>query len=128
MSNIDQLADKWQRYKTIETNAAAERKAVELELMELIEIRDEGTTTQDTEHYSIKTVGKLTRSLDAGLLQEDWDNLPSAVTDCVKWKPQVDTAALRILEGEHNGLASLLAKYMTTKPAKPSFSIKPTGE
>jgi len=125
MNTIDQLADKWQRYKTVETNAVAERKAIELELMELIEIRDEGTTTEETEHYSIKTVGKLTRSLDADLLQDDWDNLPTAITNCVKWKPQVDTAALRILEGEHNELSPLLAKYMTTKPAKPSFKVEP---
>ena len=128
MNTIDQLAEKWQRYKLIEQNAAAERKAIELQLMQLIEIRDEGTSTEETDHYNIKTVGKLNRTLDAETLQDDWDNLPKAIKDCVKWKPQVDTAALRVLESMNDELVPLLSKYMTTKPAKPTFKVEPIQE
>lgn len=120
--NIDQLADKWQHYKLIEQNAAAERKAIELQMAELIDIRLEGSTTEETENFKVSTVGKVTRTLDADTLQEDWQNLPKAVQDCVKWKPQVDTKALRQLEAIDE---STLARYMTTKPAKPSFKVEP---
>lgn len=123
--NIDQLADQWQQYKIIEQTAAANRKAIEQQMQELIDIKLEGSTTEETDHFEIKVVGKVTRSLDADLLQEDWQNLPKAVQDCVKWKPQVDTKSLRALEAIDD---MTLARYMTTKPAKPSFSIKPRGE
>lgn len=123
--NIDQLADQWQQQKLIEKAAAEKRKAIELQMQELIDIKLEGSTTEETDHYTIKTVGKVTRTLDADLLQEDWQNLPKAVQDCVKWKPQVDTKSLRALEAIDN---MTIARYMTTKPAKPSFSIKPRGE
>ena len=123
--NIDQLADQWQQYKSIEQEAAASRKEIELQMQELIHIKLEGSTTEETNNFEIKVIGKVTRSLDADLLQEDWKNLPKAVQDCVKWKPQVDTKSLRALEAIDD---MTLARYMTTKPAKPSFSVKPRGE
>ena len=115
--NIDQLADQWQQYKSIEQEAAASRKEIELQMQELIHIKLEGSTTEETNNFEIKVIGKVTRSLDA--------NLPKAVQDCVKWKPQVDTKSLRALEAIDD---MTLARYMTTKPAKPSFSVKPRGE
>lgn len=123
--NIDELADQWQRQKLIEQTAAEERKAIELQMQELIDIKLEGSTTFHSEYFDIKAVAKVTRSLDADMLQQDWQNLPKAVQDCVKWKPQVDTKLLRALEAIDD---MTLARYMTTKPAKPSFSIKPRGE
>ena len=42
--NINELADQWQQYKVIEQTAAANRKAIEQQMQELIDIKLEGST------------------------------------------------------------------------------------
>jgi hypothetical protein len=124
MTEIDKLANLWQAHKSAEQYAIEQRRIVEAQLIELIGATDEGTTTQETDHFKVKTVGKLTRSIDGDLIQADWHHLPQAIKDCVKWKPQVDIKALRTLDSLHDDLQSQLAKYLTTKPAKTSIIIE----
>ena len=123
--NIEELAQQWQEYKAIEQEAIEHRRAIEQQIQELMDVKEEGTTSYKGERFNVKAVGKLNRSLNAELLQEDWNNLPKQVTDCVKWKPTLDTKALRDLEAIDH---TTLSRYMTTKPSKPSFKIEPTGE
>lgn len=121
---LAKLAELIIHLKNIETNAREERIRIEQLIIEKVGAKEEGTTTAEDGNFKIKTVGKLTRSVDTQAIQADWDNLDPAIQKCFKWKADIDTKNLRSLESMRNDLVPVIAKYMTTKPAKPSVTIE----
>lgn len=121
---LDILATKWLEAKEAEKLANERRKEIEADIIELVGVKEEGTTNGDSDFFTIKTVGKLTRSLNDDQLQADWDTLPEEVKKCVKWKSSLDTKNLRSLESMRDDLIPVMARYMTTKPAKPSVLVE----
>lgn len=119
--NIDQLSEQWQRLKHIEQEAANSRKEIEERIAQLIEMREEGVSTQETERFKVKATSKLNRTLDSDSLQDQWKNLPESVRSCVKWKPSLDTTSFRSLSATDE---AILSQHMTTKPAKPTFKVE----
>ena len=123
-SEIDVLGRLWQEEKEAEAYAKERRLQVESQITDLIGVADEGTTNAEGNLFKVKTVGKLTRSLDDAAIQSDWDTLPDEIKKCVKWKSSLDTKNLRSLEAMRHDLIPVMAQYMTTKPAKPSVSVE----
>lgn len=123
-NEIDVLARHWQEAKEAEAAAKDRRIQVESQITELVGFAEEGTTNAEGNLFKVKTVGKLTRSLDDKALQLDWDELPDEIKKCVKWKSALDTTKLRALEAMRDDLIPVMAQYMTTKPAKPSVSVE----
>ena len=123
-SEIDVLGRLWQEAKEAEAHAKERRLQVESQITDLIGVVDEGTTNAKGNLFKVKTVGKLTRSLDDAAIQSDWDTLPDEIKKCVKWKSSLDTKSLRALEAMRSDLMPVMAKYMTTSPAKPSVSVE----
>ena len=123
-SEIDVLGRLWQEAKEAEAYAKERRLQVESQITDLIGVADEGTTNAEGNLFKVKTVGKLTRSLDDAAIQSDWDTLPDEIKKCVKWKSSLDTKNLRSLEAKRHDLIPVMAQYMTTKPAKPSVSVE----
>lgn len=121
---LDDLAIRWSRAKAAEQAANKERLAVEAEIAKLVGVAEEGTTNAETEAFKIKTVGKLTRSLDSDALQTDWEALPEAIQKCFSWDAKLDTKAFRALESMRDDLIPTISKYITTKPAKASISVE----
>lgn len=121
---LDDLAIRWSRAKAAEQAANKERLAVEAEIAKLVGVAEEGTTNAETEAFKIKTVGKLTRSLDSDALQTDWEALPDAIQKCFSWDAKLDTKAFRALESMRDDLIPTISKYITTKPAKASISVE----
>ena len=121
---LAQLAQLLLNAKAREQAAKDERTAIEAQIADLIGVKEEGTTTAEADGFKIKTVGKLTRSIDTNAVQADWDNLDPAIQKCIKWKADLDTKNLRSLESMRDDLVPVIAKYMTTKPAKPSVTIE----
>lgn len=121
---LDDAAIRWSRAKAAEQAANKERLAVEAEIAKLVGVAEEGTTTAETAAFKIKTVGKLTRSLDSEGLQADWDALPDAIQKCFSWDAKLDTKAFRALESMRDDLIPTISKYITTKPAKASISVE----
>lgn len=121
---LDLLAHEWQQMKELEAQARERRIEIEQDIINLVGVQDEGTTNRETSQFKVKTVGKLTRSLDEKAIQADWDNLPDAIKKCIKWKPSLDTKSLRALESMREDLLPTVAHYTTTKPAKPSISVE----
>lgn len=121
---LDDLAIRWSRAKAAEQAANKERLAVEAEIAKLVGVAEEGTTTAETAAFKIKTVGKLTRSLDSDALQTDWEALPEAIQKCFSWDAKLDTKAFRALESMRDDLIPTISKYITTKPAKASISVE----
>lgn len=123
-NEIDVLARFWQEAKEAEAHAKERRLNIETQITELVGFAEEGTTNAEGNLFKVKTVGKLTRSLDDSAIQSDWDTLPDEIKKCVKWKPSLDTKNLRSLEAMRDDLMPVMAQYMTTKPAKPSVSVE----
>lgn len=121
---IDVLARHWQEAKEAEAHAKDRRLQVEKQIAELVGVTEEGTTNAEGNLFKVKTVGKLTRSLDDAAIQSDWDKLPDEIKKCVKWKSSLDTKNLRSLEAMRDDLIPVMAQYMTTKPAKPTVSVE----
>lgn len=121
---LDDLAIRWSRAKAAEQAANKDRLAVEAEIAKLVGVAEEGTTNAETEAFKIKTVGKLTRSLDSDALQTDWEALPEAIQKCFSWDAKLDTKAFRALESMRDDLIPTISKYITTKPAKASISVE----
>lgn len=121
---LDDLAIRWSRAKAAEQAANKERLAIEAEIAQLVGVAEEGTTTAETAAFKIKTVGKLTRSLDSESLQSDWDTLPDAIQKCFSWDAKLDTKAFRALESMRDDLIPTISKYITTKPAKASIIVE----
>ena len=121
---LAELAELLLNAKAREAAANEERLAIEEQLITMVGTKEEGTTTATEGNYKVKTVGKLTRSVDTDAVQTDWDNLPAEVKKCFKWKADIDTKNLRSLESMRDDLVPLLSTYVTTKPAKPSVTIE----
>lgn len=121
---LAELAESIIHLKNIEASAREERIRMEQLIIEKVGAKEEGTTTAEDGNFKVKTVGKLTRSIDTNAVQADWDNLDPAIQKCIKWKADLDTKNLRSLEAMRDDLVPVIAKYMTTKPAKPSVTVE----
>ena len=121
---LAELAESIIHLKNIEASAREERIRIEQLIIEKVGTKEEGTTTAEDGNFKVKTVGKLTRSVDTEAIQTDWENLPAEVQKCFKWKADIDTKNLRSLESMRADLVPLVTAYMTTKPAKPSVTIE----
>lgn len=124
VNEVDLLAQQWREAKDAEDYAKSRRLQIEAQITELVGVAEEGTTNAHGEYFCVKTVGKLNRSLDEDSLQRDWLKLPDEVKKCIRWKPALDTRALRSLESMRDDLVPVMAQYMTAKPAKPSIKIE----
>lgn len=121
---LAEIAESIIHLKNIEASAREERIRMEQLIIEKVGAKEEGTTTAEDGNFKVKTVGKLTRSIDTNAVQADWDNLDPAIQKCIKWKADLDTKNLRSLESMRDDLVPVIAKYMTTKPAKPSVTVE----
>ena len=81
--------------------------------------KDEGTVNLDGATVSYK----MSRSVDQKILQEYSDKWPDSVKKCIKWKADLDLKSFRgVQEFDKDGF-SIISKYVTTKPAKPSIKF-----
>lgn len=121
---IKELAAQWLDAKRAEQQAAAKRLEIERDLIKHVGVTNEGVVTYQGDVFTIKTTGKLTRTLDDAAVSRHWDSLPAEVQACIKWKPALDLKNFRALESMRDDLAPTLHQYLTVKPAKPSVSVE----
>lgn len=117
----EQLAQEWLDAKAEENAARAKRVEIEEELLALIPCREEGSQTTKLENgMRVVTEGRMTRSIDAKALADDWSDLPAIIQGTFHWKPDLKITCFKSLEDDHK---ALIAKYVTTKPAKPVVKV-----
>lgn len=122
-SELDTLAQTWRELKAAEDDVRKRRIAAEESIIALIGVAEEGTTTEKTAFFTIKTVGKLTRSLDAAAWDAIREDFPAALAP-VAYKPSLDLRQLRALEKANPALYAKACECITTKPAKPAVSVE----
>ena len=82
----EQLAQEWLDAKAEENAARAKRIEIEEELLSLLPCREEGSQTSKLENgMRVVTEGRLTRSIDAKALADDWNDLPAIIQGTFHW-------------------------------------------
>ncbi len=120
----DRAARKLLDAKTVESDATAARIAAEQELIRLVGLRTEGTTTCKTDFFKISTTGKLNRALNVDALTALIPNIPENVLKrLIRYKPELNLTELRNIEANDPLLYILLSSALTVTPAKPSVSV-----
>ena len=124
-NQLSSLSQLWLNLKEAEKSAVDARRDVENELLSLLGIAEnhDGTVTSDTdEGYSIKVQCGITRKIDSDLLQElaKENGLTEHLSTLFRWKPEINSA---IWKATSKDITKPLLDAITSKPAKPSFSI-----
>ena len=120
---IKELIEKIKQAKFDENFAKLEREGYETLLFEELTRQklniDEGAVKLDGATVSYK----MTRSVDQKILSDYDDSWPDSVKKCIKWKADLDLKSFRgVQEFDKDGF-SIISKYVTTKPAKPSIKF-----
>lgn len=119
----NQLATRWLELKKAEKCIQDMRYEVEamLHFKNVDDERLEGTITIDTEEYKIKETRKLTTKIDEIKYEMVKDQLGNISP--VRFKPELDVKIYKAIEKANPDLYKVCQRFVSVKPAKPSFSI-----
>lgn len=124
--SMEQLAAQWLEAKEAERKATERRRDFEDAMRELAGFSDqtEGTENVKTSAYTIKIVGRIDRKVDADKVQElaAEHGLTDHLSTLFRWKPEINMA---IWKATDESITKPLAKAITAKPGRPSFTIEP---
>ena len=81
-----------------------------------------GEGTHNDEDFSI--VWKLNRTVDSDKLSAAFETLPANAQRAFRWKAEVELKNLRALTELDPVSYSAAAEFITSKPAKPSITLK----
>lgn len=116
-------------FKEQEQKAQENRRAIEDELLNLLEIRDdfEGTSTIEAGDFKVKVTGRMNYKIDQDSLQQiAVDNgLESSLELLFRWKPEINMKAWK---GSHDSITRPLSAAITATAGRPSFSITSNEE
>ena len=119
---ITKLVAELKAAKMAEETAKKNRLDVENKILALYVTPTGGEGTHNDEEFSI--AWKLTRTVDAEALSAVFEMLGANVQKAFRWKPEVDVRQLRALQELDAPAYAEAAKYFTSKPAKPSVTLK----
>ena len=118
-TKIDLAAYALQQAKQSEEQAREARIAAEQHLIDLVGLKEEGTTTVKTDFYKASTTGTLNRKLNA--TADMPDELYHEIT---RVKHELDVAKLKKLATENPIRYQEACKWIVSTPAKPSAKVE----
>lgn len=121
-SPLDLAAQQYREAKAAEAAARDRRIAAEETIIGILGVKEEGTTSEKTEYFAVKTVGKLNRTLDTAAWESVRGDVPEGLAP-IEYKPALDLKRLRALETANPKVFAIVAAAIITKPAKPSVSV-----
>lgn len=118
------IYQKWIDAKAAEASAIEARRAIEDELRNTLSVPDalDGTKNYEEEGYNVKVVGRIDRKVDADKLQElaAESGLSDHLSSLFRWTPSINMGAWKAAA---ENITGPLARAITSKPGRPSFSI-----
>ena len=124
MIDIATLSASWLIAKQAEADAIANRRSIEDQLAQLVNVSADldGTETLEVGQYTVKIVGRIDRKVDADKLQEIAieHGLMDHLSSLFRWKPEINAAAWKQADP---AIVRPLADAITAKPGRPSFKI-----
>ena len=107
--------------KAAEDAAKQDRLAIEAKMVALFAKPASGEGTHNDDEFSI---WKLNRTVDTDKLSAAFDQLPVNAQRAFRWKADVELKNLRALSELDPVAYSAAAQFITSKPAKPSITLK----
>ena len=108
--------------KAVEDAAKQDRLAIEAKMVALFAKPASGEGTHNDEEFSI--TWKLNRTVDTDKLSAAFDQLSVNAQRAFRWKAEVELKNLRALSELDPVAYSAAAQFITSKPAKPSITLK----
>lgn len=126
MNAIESAAREFLAAKAREHAAAMERIEAESKLCALVGVMEDGTTTStDAPGLIVKTMGKLSYSLDEPAWRNVSRSIPPAIADrLVRYKAEPCVRALKELRSNEPELYAVFAQALTIKPTKPYVTVE----
>lgn len=111
------------RHAKAEESAANQRRLdLEAQIVARFVVPEGGEGTVKDEEFQIAF--KLTRKVDTEALQASWAKLDKNSQKAFRWSADVDLKQLRALSDLDPDSAFVAQGFITTKPAKPSITLK----
>ncbi len=126
-STLSDLVDLWRTHKANETSAQEQRRAVEDQIAVLLNVSPALDGVQNTPlgdgSTVLKVTGRIDRKVDAERLQEiaREHGLEDHLSSLFRWVPTVNASVWKAAAPE---ITRPLLDAITSKPGRPSFSIK----
>lgn len=122
-ADINSLKAMWLTFKKLEESAKEDRLGVEAQILAHFPTdKTEGSVTDADAGVTVSY--KLTRSVDTDAVQANWDKLTVNAQKAFKWKADLDMKAYRAVQDLDPMSFAQIAAFVTSKPAKPSISVK----
>ena len=123
--SVAQLCADWIECKATEKAATDHRREIEDELIRRLEIASDldGTERRELDRHALKIVGRIDRKVDAEMAQElaAEHGIGEYLSTLFRWKPEI---ILRAWSAAPENGTNALARAITAKPGRPSFSIE----
>jgi len=128
-TRLDTLCLALMRAKEDEEAARTARIAIENEIVQLVEPKEEGSVTTAGSQFKASVTFGINRTIDRAVLDTLRDQVPAALFfRAFDYRPAIDTAGLRYLRNNEPDVYAQLAQAITAKPAKPSVKVEPIAE
>lgn len=125
--DILKLAHAWMGLKEAERHATEARRDIEDQLIELVNIKQDGSATTKLPGVTVKVTSRLNRKIDSDALQDlaAEHGLTEHLSTLFRWKPDINMAAWKAADASITGP---LLDAITTSEGRPSFTITETTE
>lgn len=114
----------WLDAKQAEAEAISKRRDIEDQIVKQLGISEalDGTENREIEGYKVKIVGRMTRKVDAEILQDlaAEHGLTDHLGRLFRWKPEINASAWKATDST---ITNPLLGAITTTPSRPSFTI-----
>jgi hypothetical protein len=119
------LVTQWLAAKAAESKAATDRLAVEQQIAGLLRAtQPEDRQKADVDGLRVTVQYKVTRKVDGEALRAAWDTISPRAQSCFKWAASVDMKEMRKVADVLPADYALAAKFIESKPAKPSVTVE----
>lgn len=123
MSNVDGLAAEWLQLKAQEKEVIAKRHAVEKQITEALDAKDEGTISHKLDQHKVTLTQPVTRKVDAVQWDKVKDKIPENMHP-IKVSISADAVGCRYLAEKEPVLWRKVAKAFETKQGKIGVKVE----
>ena len=122
---LDQLSQAYLESKQALEHNKKILTEIESEIINLCGHKEEGASTFNTEHFKVTTTGKMTRVIDEESLNVLQSKIPQPLFERLfTYTPKLNLREYRYIQQNEPEWYKEVSKSITTKPSKPSLSIK----
>jgi len=122
-ADLHSLKAMWTTFKKLEDAAKNDRLNIEAAILAHFPTdKTEGSVTDADAGVTVSY--KVTRTVDTEAVQTAWDSLTVNAQKAFKWKADLDLKAFRAVQDMDPQSFTQISAFVTTKPAKPSVSVK----